>query len=73
MGQYIGQNVCGFDNMRVPTVESEPVFSEEHSSCESWTVGVGAAKASKIVSDLMKGRAPSRPPIEVTMAVFVEA
>lgn len=59
--------------MLVPTLESEPVFSEEHSSCESWTVGVGAAKASKIVSDLTKGRAPFRPQIEVTMFEFVRA
>ena len=54
--------------MFLPTLEAEPVFSGEHSSCEScWSVGVGARKASKIVSDLVKGRAPSRPQIGVTM------
>lgn len=49
-----------------------PVFSEEHSSCESCTVGVGATRASKIVSDLSKGRAPNGPQAEVTMMDLVE-
>ena len=35
-------------------------------------MGVGAAKASKIVSDLMNGRAPSRPQIEVSMMKIVD-
>lgn len=49
------------------------MFNEEHSSCDScWTVGVGAVKHSKIASDLMKGRGPNRPKIEVSMMGFVE-
>ena len=58
--------------MLIPALESDPVFSEAHSSCESWTVGIGAAKASKIVSNFMKGRLPSRPQIEMAIMGFVE-
>lgn len=58
--------------MFVPGLESEPVFCEEHNPCDNWTEGLGAAKASKIVSDLMKSRAPSRLQIELAMMGFVE-
>lgn len=57
--------------MFVPAFESEPVFCEEHSSWDSWTEGLGAAKASNIASDWMKGRAPSRLQIGVAMMAFV--
>ena len=58
--------------MLVPGLESEPVFNEEHSCCESWTVGAGATRASKIVSILVMGRAPDRPQLEVSMMGLVE-
>ena len=52
--------------------DAEPVFREEHNSCESWTVGIGAEKASRIVNDWIKGRAPYRPHCEVIMIGFAE-
>lgn len=58
--------------MLIPAVKSEPVFCEEHSSCDNWTEGLGAAKSSKMVSDLMKGRALSGLQIEAAMLGFVE-
>ena len=58
--------------MLVPLLESGAVFSDEHSSCESWTVGVGVPRASKMMSDLTKGRAPSCPQGEVPMTGSVE-
>lgn len=57
-------------SMLVPATESEPVFCEEHSCCESWTVGVGATRASKMASDLTEGRAAIRPQLKVTMMGF---
>ena len=36
------------------------MFCEEQSACDNWIDGLGRAKASKIVSELMKGRAPNR-------------
>ena len=56
----------------IPAFESEPVFCEEHSSCDSWTEGLGTAKASKMVSDLRKGRALSGLQIEAAMLGFFE-
>ena len=53
--------------MLIPALESEPVFCEEHSSCDNWIEGLGAAKASKMVSDLMKGRGFSGIQIEAAM------
>ena len=58
--------------MLIPAFESEPVFCEEHSSCDSWTEDLGAAKASKMVSDLMKGRALSGLQIGTAILGFVE-
>ena len=60
----MGTPVC---RMLSPTLEQEAVFNEEQSSCESWTVGIGATSASKIVSGLMEGRPRSRPRFEVAM------
>ncbi len=57
--------------MLIPALEPDPVFCEEHNSCDNWSEGLGAAKASKIVSDLMKGRALSRLQIEVAIMGFV--
>ena len=57
--------------MVIPALEPEPVFCEEHNSCDNWTEGLGAAKASKIASELMKGRALSRLQIEVPIMGFV--
>ncbi|CAF9938528.1 MAG: hypothetical protein ALECFALPRED_007716 [Alectoria fallacina] len=71
-GQHLDQNVWAICSVLIPTLESDPVFNEAHSACESWTVGVGAAKASKIVSNFMEGRPPSRPQIEVAIMGFVE-
>ena len=53
--------------MLIPALEPEPVFCKEHSSCDNWTEGLGAAKASRIVSDLMKGRALNCLQIEVAI------
>ena len=58
--------------MLIPAFESEPVFCEEHSSCDNWTEGLGAAKASKMVSNLMKGRALSGLQVEAAMLGFFE-
>lgn len=59
--------------MFIPALEPEPVFCEEHNPCDNWTEGLGAAKASKIVSDLMKGRALSRRQTDVAiMGLVVE-
>ena len=59
--------------MFIPALEPEPVFCEEHNSWTNWTDGLGAAKASKMVSDLMKGRALSRLQIDVAiMGLVVE-
>lgn len=54
-------------HMLIPALESEPVFCEEHRSCDNWTVGLGATRASKIVSELMKGRTLSGLQIEAAM------
>ena len=48
------------------------MFCEEQSSCDNWTEGVGTAKASKIVSELIEGRAPNRVQIEPVMMGFVK-
>lgn len=48
------------------------MFCEEQSSCDNWTEGLGTAKASKIVSEVMKGRAPNRVQIGAIMIGFVE-
>ena len=48
------------------------MFCEEHNACDNWTEGLGAAKASKTVRDLIKGRAPCRLQIELVMMGFVE-
>lgn len=53
--------------MLVRRLRSTPVFCDEHSACESCTVGVGARKASKMASELIQGRAPRRPQIDVIM------
>lgn len=58
--------------MLVPGLRSTPVFCDEHSACESCTVGVGARKASKMASELIQGRAPRRPQIDVIMMGMVE-
>ena len=48
------------------------MFCEEQSCCVNWTEGLGSARASKTVSELMKGRAPDRVQIEPVMIGFVE-
>lgn len=66
------RNGCGVWLELVPAIDAVPVFSEEHSCCESCTVGVGATRASKMVSDLIKGGAPNGPQFEGTMIESVE-
>lgn len=49
------RNTHGACSMLIPALESEPVFCEEHNSCDSCTESLGAVRASKIVRDWMKG------------------
>ena len=58
---------CAICRLHLPTLRPEPVLSEEQNCCDSWTVGVGATRTSKIESDMMKGRVPSPAQLEVTI------
>ena len=53
--------------MLIPALKPEPVFWDEHSSCDNWTESLGAAKASKMVSKCLKGRALRGLQIEAAM------